>query len=71
MAPEIGCLPWVSAVLNCSLRGVSLLMKAQVTMLVPGATVDHADKTWHPETARFPLKHVALKLVDWQAGTWS
>jgi hypothetical protein len=45
--------------------------KAQVMMLVLWAMADHGDNIWHPETALFPLKHVALKLVDWQAGTWS
>lgn len=43
--------------------------KAQVTLLVLWATVDHGDNIWHPETALFPLIHMALKLVDRQAGT--
>lgn len=34
--------------------------KAQVTLLVPWAVVDHSDNIWHPGEPCFHLKHVAL-----------
>lgn len=67
---------WVSALgFNCIKLFLTWRLianeKAQVTMLVFWAMVDHGDSIWHPETALFPLKHVALKLADRQAGTGS
>lgn len=60
MAPGIGCLPWVSGIKLFLLWHLIAHKKAQVTLLVLWAAVDHSDNIWHPEEPGFHLKHVAL-----------
>lgn len=66
-----GSRDWVSAL---GFRCIKLFLlwhlianeKAQVTLRVFWAVVDHSDNIWHPEAPYFHLKHVALgRQVGW------
>lgn len=61
MAPGIGCLPWVSAVLSCSCCGVSLLMKRLKSRCWSfGLQLIRAITVGNQKEPYFHWKHVAL-----------